>query len=234
MRWKREVRSCRTTDRCISAARGRARAVWLPGRAAAHQPHEQPAWRHDGQLLRHAAAALGTPQEPRGGHALFAHHQPADRLPGPGPLGCWVEGEAELLRATRSWCLPRAWCAPMGCPARVPVASSRWGRPLRVKWRADSAQSSTEALQRLPQSRAQSISRRSRLVGRPSCRAAAGSGARRRSSWAFSRRAMLSAVSSYSCCAGRGTAHAAQCPHHHDALHGPLAQHHGIAGAHLA
>lgn len=57
-------------------------------------------------------------------------------------------------------------------------------------------QSSMEALHRLPQSRARSMSRRSRLVGRPSCKAVAGSGARRRNSWAFSRVAMLSAVSS--------------------------------------
>ena len=91
-----------------------------------------------------------------------------------------------------------------------------------------------EALQRDPQSRARSMLRRSRLVGRPSCSAAAGSEARRRCSATRSRAAMLSAFLRTAEVAPRAGPRAPLSSNQHRAGHWPLAQRHGVTTAQVA
>ncbi len=144
---------------------------------------------------------------------------------GAGPQGrcqVWSNGHHRLTGATRGRALratPFAHCHAHPSP---PQGDQRTGQPLNLYTAAllqfgfqplvriqssqvvtigsartqRGVQSSMDALQRLPQSRCtRSMSRRSRLVGRPSCRLAAGSGARRRCSAACARAAWLSGVS---------------------------------------
>ncbi len=92
--------------------------------------------------------------------------------------------------------------------------------------------SSIAALQRLPQSRAWSISRRSRLVGRPSCRGGGRLGCEPAHFCGL--RARGDALGRFLIQLlrdGRGAAHGAEPAHHHRARHMALAQRHGIAAA---